>query len=295
MAFDEVQFPTDISRGSRGGPEFSTDIVRVNNGYEVRSAQWQDPLFKFNASYGVKRYNQLQTLHDFFLAVQGQVHGFRYKNWLDYMATNEPTGTSVAIDGGAFDGVTPRNGSRQLQLRRLYSHASRNYTKDIRKPLAANPAVTIRRDTVSFTDFSIDTTTGVITLDLTAAEHTQALSADPTSSPIEVTWNSHPLVTGDIIWIEGETVRTGWNSKTWVVTVTGANTFTFSSTDTGGSHSGGTVYVFPQSPNFVRTFDWSGQFDLPVRFGLDFLDVTLDGPDIGDIPNIPILETRDFL
>jgi hypothetical protein len=37
MAFHEVRFPTDISYGSSGGPEFSTDIVITSSGHEQRN------------------------------------------------------------------------------------------------------------------------------------------------------------------------------------------------------------------------------------------------------------------
>ena len=40
MAFVEVQFPTDISYGSSGGPEYATDIVATNSGYEQRNINW---------------------------------------------------------------------------------------------------------------------------------------------------------------------------------------------------------------------------------------------------------------
>ncbi len=305
MAFDEIQFPTDISRGSRGGPRFNTDVVRINSGFEVRTAQWQDPLFEFNAKYGVKRNTQLQTVQNFFMAVLGKTHGFRYKNFLDFVATNQPTGTSVTVDGGAFDGVTPRNGSRQLQIRRLYSHALRNYVKDIRKPLAASPIVSVRLNTstlVVTTDYTLSTLTGVITLALTQSFQTNVISAiSNTTQPTDVTITTsgvHGLSVGDIVWIEGITAGpTALNEKTWIViSVPTTTTFTLD-TDGDSSFTGGTVYQFYQTANPAPGlgYDWTGQFDLPCRFNIDFLDVSLDAFDDGSISNIPIVETRDFL
>lgn len=303
MAFDEVQFPTDISRGSRGGPEFNTDIIRVNSGFEVRTQQWQDPLFRFNARYGIKRNAQLQTMQEFFLAAAGQTHGFRYKNWLDFVASDQPTGTSVTIDGAAFDGTTPRNGSRQLQIRRLYSHAARNYVKDIRKPLAASPAPSVRLNTVALstpTDYVIDTTTGVITLALTQAFQTNLISSiSNTTLPTPVTITTtgvHNLAVNDVVWIEGVSVATHLNDRTWIVqSVPTTTTFTLTANGASGA-SGGSVYQFYQTANPApgAGYDWSGQFDLPCRFGIDFLDVSLDAFEAGDIQNIPIVETRDF-
>ncbi len=37
MSFTEIRFPENISYGSTGGPEFSTDIVTTHNGCEQRN------------------------------------------------------------------------------------------------------------------------------------------------------------------------------------------------------------------------------------------------------------------
>jgi uncharacterized protein (TIGR02217 family) len=42
MAFHEVRFPDDISRGARGGPERRTQVVELASGDEERNASWAD-------------------------------------------------------------------------------------------------------------------------------------------------------------------------------------------------------------------------------------------------------------
>ncbi len=37
MSFTEIRFPENISYGSIGGPEFSTDVVTTHNGCEQRN------------------------------------------------------------------------------------------------------------------------------------------------------------------------------------------------------------------------------------------------------------------
>lgn len=37
MSFTEIRFPENISYGSAGGPEFSTDVVTTHNGCEQRN------------------------------------------------------------------------------------------------------------------------------------------------------------------------------------------------------------------------------------------------------------------
>ena len=40
MAFHEVRFPDNISRGARGGPERRTQVVELASGDEERNASW---------------------------------------------------------------------------------------------------------------------------------------------------------------------------------------------------------------------------------------------------------------
>ncbi|MCB1380854.1 MAG: DUF2460 domain-containing protein, partial [Alphaproteobacteria bacterium] len=40
MAFDEMRFPDNISRGARGGPERRTRIVELASGREERNSPW---------------------------------------------------------------------------------------------------------------------------------------------------------------------------------------------------------------------------------------------------------------
>ena len=60
-AFHEVRFPVDISLGSSGGPERSTEIVTLGSGHEQRNQRWSLSRRKFDAGYGVKG---LDALHD---------------------------------------------------------------------------------------------------------------------------------------------------------------------------------------------------------------------------------------
>ncbi len=70
MSFVEVRFPEDISYGSTGGPEFSTDVVMANNGYEQRNINWSISRARYNISYRTKSSEQLSSLisHFFVLA-----------------------------------------------------------------------------------------------------------------------------------------------------------------------------------------------------------------------------------
>ena len=84
MAFHEVRFPDDISRGARGGPERRTQIVELASGDEERNASWADSRRRYDAAYGIRRADDLAAVIAFFEARNGRLHGFRWKDWGDH-------------------------------------------------------------------------------------------------------------------------------------------------------------------------------------------------------------------
>ena len=66
MAFHEVRFPTDISRGAVGGPERRTDVVVLGSGHEERNGRWADSRRSFNAGYGIRGLDDLYKVIAFF-------------------------------------------------------------------------------------------------------------------------------------------------------------------------------------------------------------------------------------
>ena len=102
MAFHEVRFPDDISRGARGGPERRTQVVELASGDEERNASWANSRRRYDVAYGIRRADDLAVVVAFFEARNGRLHGFRYKDWADYKSclpsqavapTDQPIGT----------------------------------------------------------------------------------------------------------------------------------------------------------------------------------------------------------
>ena len=92
MTFYETRFPEDISYGSTGGPEFSTNIIETNNGNEYRKINISYPRNKYNIMYTVKSEEELRKLINFFYIHKGKAIGFRFKDWSDYKATQQKIG-----------------------------------------------------------------------------------------------------------------------------------------------------------------------------------------------------------
>lgn len=89
---DAVVFPTDISFGSSGGPEFRTEIAEYGDGSEQRNQCWEFPREKWDVSYGVRTEAKLDTLRAFFHARDGRARGFLFKNHRDYTAEDSVIG-----------------------------------------------------------------------------------------------------------------------------------------------------------------------------------------------------------
>lgn len=150
MSFVEVQFPVDISYGATGGPVFLTDIVATVSGHEQRNSKWSQSRARYNVASGIKTESQWQALIAFFRARRGMAVGFRFKDWSDYTATNQP--------------LRPL-GSNQHQLVKQYVSGSAVYERDISKPVAAS--VKLYEDSIlQLSGWSLDSATGIITTSL---------------------------------------------------------------------------------------------------------------------------------
>jgi uncharacterized protein (TIGR02217 family) len=148
IPFVEVQFPPEISYGSKGGPVFSTDIITTFSGHEQRNINWQEALARYDVGSGIKTEHEWQQLISFFRARRGRAVGFRYKDWSDYRAVNQLIGTG--------DDQTDK-----FQLVKNYKSGSYVYKRVINKPVD-NSSCKIYKDGVLQEEYSIDFTTGIV-------------------------------------------------------------------------------------------------------------------------------------
>ena len=207
MAFHEVRFPDNISRGARGGPERRTQIVEMASGDEERNASWANSRRRYDVAYGIRRADDLAAVVAFFEARNGRLHGFRYKDWADYKSALP----SLAITPTDQQIGTGTGSLQTFQLAKRYTSGAQTWVRTITKPVAGTVRVALGM-VEQMSGWTLDSTTGLITF---------------TTAPA-----------GSVI------VRAGF------------------------------------------------EFDVPVRFDSDTLDVTLDFERLGSITAIPLLEIR---
>ncbi len=139
MAFHEVQFPIDIALGSRGGPERRTEIVELGSGREERNSRWAHSRRRYNAGYGVKRAADLAAVTRFFEERRGRLHGFRYRDPLDYQSClpgSVPALTDQSL--GTGDGVRS-----VFPLIKTYGIGPDAYQRPITKPVIGTVLVSV--------------------------------------------------------------------------------------------------------------------------------------------------------
>ncbi len=209
MAFHEVRFPANLSFGSVGGPERRTEVVALTNGFEERNTPWAEARRRYDAGIGLRSLDDIAALIAFFEARQGQLHGFRWKDWADYKSARPSA--PVAFDDqliGLGDGLTAG-----FQLAKTYASGGVSQVRMIRKPVAGTVRIGLQGDELQEgVHWAVDPGTGI------------------------VTFASPPAV--------GERITAGF------------------------------------------------EFDVPVRFDTDRIQVSVASFQAGDVPQVPVVEVR---
>jgi uncharacterized protein (TIGR02217 family) len=160
MAFHDVRFPTNVSKGAVGGPERRTDVVTLASGFEERNSRWADSRRSYNAGYGIRGVDDLHAVLAFFEERRGRLHGFRWRDHADYRSgppMRAPLNSDQAIGTG--------NASTAIfQLVKTYGTTYAPYTRTVRKPVAGSVRIAVAG--VAKTEgaqFTVDHALGAVT------------------------------------------------------------------------------------------------------------------------------------
>jgi uncharacterized protein (TIGR02217 family) len=157
MAFDDVRFPTAISRGATGGPERRTDVVTTASGREERNSRWAHSRRRYNVGFGVKTVAQLQEVIAFFEGRRGRLHAFRFQDAMDFKSS--AGNAAVAHTDQVLGAGTGAQAA--FQLVKHYGGPSRDYVREIAAPVAGSVLVGVNG--VASVAFALNAATGVIT------------------------------------------------------------------------------------------------------------------------------------
>ncbi|TCM55664.1 uncharacterized protein (TIGR02217 family) [Rhizobium sp. PP-F2F-G48] len=170
QGFHEVRFPMRLALGTSGGPVRRTDIVSLSNGRETRNSRWRDARRHYDAGSGIRGIDDLYAVIAFFEARSGQLHGFRFRDPLDFRS-GPPGRAATAGDQaiGTGDGQTAR-----FQLTKTYGDAGGATVREIVKPVAGTLLVSVNGIAVTAGQVTLDTATGIVTF---APGHVPAIGA----------------------------------------------------------------------------------------------------------------------
>ncbi|WP_375690246.1 TIGR02217 family protein [Pseudooceanicola sp. LIPI14-2-Ac024] len=161
MSFHEVRFPANLSFGSVGGPERRTDVVTLANGFEERNTPWAHSRRRYDAGVAMRSLDDVEALIAFFEARQGQLFGFRWKDWADYKSV--ATAAEVHFEDQVIaygDGVVD-----EVQLAKRYRSGGQEYLRPITKPVAGTVRLGVGGDELQEgLHYEVDTATGLIIL-----------------------------------------------------------------------------------------------------------------------------------
>lgn len=168
MFIETPRFPDDISAQSVFGPAYFTLLAMNLAGKELRNQNWSSALRKGTIGQEIQDQTQFNALMDFFHVAEGQTHGWRFKDWADFIVNSGQGRLGVL---GVSSASATATGSASYQLFKRYVNSA-NPTlnpKDraITKPVSGQVSVYRAGVLVAFGaasgQITCDTTTGVIT------------------------------------------------------------------------------------------------------------------------------------
>lgn len=287
---ESPRFPDNIAFGATVGPTYLTVVNTVYSGRDGRIPAWTQSRIRFDV--GRRSMNAADTamLDAFFRAVKGRAYGFRIKDWTDYQVT---TGNGV---------LTPTQGANGsvYQLAKFYQQGALSETRVITKPVAGSVALYLNASPIAA--YSLDTTTGVVTLQPAAPFPFGAVSSIAVGATTQVTASAAiaGVAVGDWVTVQAtQGADSGLinNVPAQVTNIAGA-VYTLALNTTAKTISPTASTTLSRYAQGTDVLAWSGQFDVPARFDADEMKKQImdrNGPN-GDLlvnwDSIPVVEIR---
>ena len=249
------------------------------------------PYREFDISYLQPQSKLALSVKSLFDRTYGGYAGFRVKGWDDFTTANDGTSGYTATDC-TLNLVSPG----VYQLVKEYGRdkpalASIGRPRRILfKPVAGKVAVSVAGQVLPAAQWSVDTTTGLVTM---AANKSRAITAISKAASAVLTVGSNTFVVGDSVAVTGVVGMTGINDQRALVTARTSTTITLAidSTTFSDYASGGTVQTQPITGEVVAG---GCQFDIPCAFDSNFSVDALDSRN-REVSGLRLIELLDPL
>ena len=243
------------------------------------------PVRKFDISYMLDSAKTYTDLLGVYHRAHGMYAGFRarcYDEWSSNGAKGTPTAFDqplLLVSAGVYQLV------KQYGTDKAAGTSGYPY-RQIKKPVAGTVLVGIGATAIRSADWSVVTTTGVVTF---AADQTKSITGITQAAQAVITvGSSHGLVSGQSVQISGVAGMTQINSQRALITTAGATTITVAINSGAYSTytSGGVVHTRPQVGETVTA---GFEFDFPVRFASS-LPIGQDYPGYRPVDAVSLIE-----
>ena len=254
---------TTIKYGSSWQDDYAVNVVTTSGGQEYRSLTHPFPKRTFVLDYELDLSSMWTDLLDLYHRAHGTYAGFR-AHCIDEDSSNGSVGAPTAFDQPM---LLVSTGVYQLVKRygTLSAAGASGYPyRKIRKPQTGTVLVGIGATAIRSQDWSVVTTTGVVTF---AANKVITITAiSKASSAVISTTNTQGLVIGQSVHVSGVAGMTQINGLRALITAVSTNvsiTVAINSTAFSTYSSGGTANTNPQTGEAVTA---GFKFYFPVRF-----------------------------
>ena len=291
-AFLEDRLPVCVRLGASWGEDFAVDITQTASGSEYRRLIHPYPVLRGSIKYTRDISDMWDEILSLYRRVYGRYAGFRVKA-MDNCSTNKGIATPTSADqlldtivAGASYQLVAKYGSDGVEAPVLLSIGEPK--RIIKKPVAGTVKISIFNLSGSFetTDFSVDTTNGVVTI---GPNRTRNITSITKGATTVVNFSaSHTFQVGESIHISGVVGMTEINGKRAKILSkeTSQVTLELNSSTFTNYTSGGIVNTRPQQGESV----YGGcEFDIPCRFDSS-IDLTSIARGIRDTSEISIVE-----
>lgn len=329
--FHETRLPEHVEAGAKGGPEFNTTVIEMTSGREQRVKRWALPRYSWDLSYGIMDQEDYNAVMAFFMARRGRAFGFRFKDWSDYRGTSEAIGTGDAVAIAATATLTINTNPADTNTVTINGQAYTFKTGSSSNPFEVHVGVDIATTRLNLIN-AINATgiAGITTYGIGTTQHPTVAASAGTAGKMIAT--ARTAGTGGNSLTVTETIDGSWDhsplSGGLAAGSTGSGTDTFQlvrnydddilpfvrritrPVDTtiiiydNGSPVSDTHYTasittgqvvfddgFVPLDGHLITADF--EFDLPVRFDSDKIEVVLDWVDAGTVDTFIIRELRE--